>query len=403
MKKPLDGIKVLDFTQALAGVFCAMYMGDLGADVIKVERGHVGDQSREWGPFKNGFSAYFASFNRNKRSISMDMRSAKGKKIILDLVKEADVVLENFKIGTLERLGIGYEEMKAVNPGIIYGSISGFGTEGPLKDYACYDVIAGARSGLLDRTGERGGAPIKPGFSLGDNWAGVNLLFGISMALLNKQATGEGCRLDIAMLDGVFYMLELPVLEYSYKGEVTPRNGNFDTEIAPSGLYETVDGYVAISCSTEKQWKLFCDLMGCPDLKEKPEFATNDDRMKNIDLLNSKISEITATKGKLEIETILSENKIASGAVKTIEELMHHDEQIKAREMVVEVDHPVMGKMHTMGMPMKFSKTPGDVTMRPAPSVGEHTFSILQELGYSEDEIESLKHEDVVCREIGVI
>lgn len=399
MKKPLEGIKVLDFTQALAGVFCAMYMGDFGADVIKVERGHVGDQSREWGPFKNGFSMYYASFNRNKRSISLDMRSVEGKKIIMDLVKEADVVLENFKVGTLERLGLGYEEMKKVNPGLIYGSISGFGLEGPLSSYACYDVISGARGGLLDRSGERGGAPIKPGFSLGDNWAGVNLLYGISMALLNKQTTGKGCRLDVAMLDGVFYMMELPVLEYSYKGVVTPKNGNNDTEVAPCGTFKTKDGYVAIACSSDKQWETCCDLLGLAHLKTDVRFDSNEKRVANLGELIPEMEKVTVTMGKIEIEKLLSPNKIASGAVKTIRELMD-DEQVKAREMIIETEHPVIGKMHMAGIPMKFSKTPGNPTMRPAPSVGEHTMEILAELGYSQEQIEELKSKDIVCREM---
>lgn len=399
MRKPLEGIKVLDFTQALAGVFCAMYLADFGADVIKVERGHVGDQSREWGPFRNDFSMYYASFNRNKRSLSLDMRAPEGKKIIMDLVKEADVVIENFKVGTLEKLGLGYEEMKKINPEIIYGSISGFGMEGPLKSYACYDVISGARGGLLDRSGERGGAPIKPGFSLGDNWAGVNLLYGITMALLNKQATGKGCRLDIAMLDGVFYMMELPVLEYSYKGTVTPKNGNNDTEVAPCGTFRTADGHVAIACSSESQWEKCCDLLGLEALKTDERFVTNEKRLANLDALIEEMEKVTTTMGKIEIEKLLCQNKIAAGAVKTICELMD-DEQVKAREMIVEIEHPVIGKMHMAGIPMKFSKTPGDATMRPAPGVGEHTMEILRELGYSELEIEMLKNKDIVCREM---
>lgn len=399
MKKPLEGIKVLDFTQALAGVFCAMYMGDFGADVIKVERGHVGDQSREWGPFKNDLSLYYASFNRNKRSISLNMRSEEGRKIILDLVKECDVVLENFKVGTLERLGLGYEEMKKVNPEIIYGSISGFGLEGPLSSYACYDVIAGARGGLLDRSGERNGAPIKPGFSLGDNWAGLNLLYGISMALLNKQATGRGCRLDIAMLDGVLYMMELPMLEIASGNAITPKNGNQDPSVAPVGTFKTKDGYIAIACSTEKQWNLFCDVMTLTHLKEDERFLDNEKRVAHLEELIVEIEKVTSLMGKVEIENLLSENKIACSAVKTMKEVTE-DKQVQARDMIVEMNHPIAGKMRMAGLPIKFSKTPGNPVSRPAPSVGEHTIEILRELGYNEKEIESLKEKDIVCKEL---
>ena len=399
MKKPLEGIKVLDFTQALAGPFCAMYMADFGAEVIKVEKSPCGDQSRGWGPYRNGFSGYFALFNRNKKSIALDMASAEGKKIIMELVKECDVVLENFKVGTLDRLGLGYEAMKAVNPQIIYGSISGFGMEGPLKDYPCYDVTATARSGLLDRTGERGGPPLKPGFSLGDNWSGLNLLFGITMGLLRKQATGKGCRMDIAMLDAVFAMLEQPLLEYSQKGSVTPKNGNHDNDVAPLGLFKTKDGYVAIACSSEKQWATCCDLLEIAHLKADERFLDNDKRVQNLDALIPEIEKATITRGKIEIEKLLSSHRLACGAVKSISELILDDEQIKAREMAVEVIHPQLGPMHMMGMPMKFSKTPGDVTMRPAPVVGQDAPEILGSLGYTPEDVAAFENKGIICQD----
>ncbi len=396
MNKPLQGIKVLDFTQALAGSFCAMYMADFGAEVIKVERCPSGDQAREWGPFHNGFSGYFALFNRNKKSIAVDMSAPEGKKIILDLAKECDVVLENFKIGTLDRLGLGYDDLRAVNPKIIYGSISGFGMEGPLKDYPCYDVIAAARSGLSDRTGERGGPPIKPGFSLGDNWSGLNLLFGISMALLRKEATGQGCRLDIAMLDAVFAMLEQPLLEYSEKGSITPKNGNHDNDVAPLGIFKAKDGYVAIACSSEKQWATCCTLLGIPQLIHDERFADNESRVRNLHALIPEIEKATVGKGKMEVEKLLSANRLACGAVKTIQELVENDEQIAAREMIVSVEHPVLGTIHMMGLPMKFSKTPGDVTMRPAPAVSQDASEVLLGLEYNLETITILRSKGVI-------
>lgn len=398
MKKPLAGIRVLDFTQALAGPFCAMYMADFGADVIKVEKGPYGEQSRGWGPFYNGFSGYFALFNRNKKSIALNMGSPEGKAIIMELVKNSDVVLENFKIGTLDRLGIGYEEMKKVNPQIIYASISGFGTDGPLRDYPCYDVTATARSGLLDRTGERGGPPVKPGFSLGDNWSGLNLLFGVSAALLRKQATGLGCRLDIAMLDAVFALLEQPLLEHTLKGSVTPKNGNHDNDVAPLGVFKAKDGYVALACSSEKQWDVFCDLLDLGHLKADPRFAHNEARVNNLEPLIEEIEKATVTRGKLEIEKMLSANRLACGAVKTMKELILEDEQVKAREMCVEIEHPVLGKMHMMGLPIKFSKTPGHVNMRPAPLPSQDAVEILFSIGYTAEQVEALKMKDIICR-----
>lgn len=399
MKKPLEGLKVLDFTQALAGVFCSMYLGDFGAEVIKVERGHYGDQSREWGPFKNNFSLYYASFNRNKKSISVDMRKEEGKEIIKKLVKECDIVLENFKVGTLEKLGLGYEEMKKINPELIYGSISGFGIEGPLSKEPCYDIIAAAKGGILDRSGSEEGDPIKPGFSLGDNWAGLNLLSGISMALLRKQATGKGCRLDVSMLDGIFYMMELPMLQVAAGQKITPRSGNQDPEVAPVGTFKTKDGYIAIACSSEKQWQKLCELLKMEELKEDSRFIDNEARVKNLKELIFEIEKRTINIGKEELELILSKNKIASGAVKTIKEAFE-SEQVKAIDMVIEQDHPIIGKMRMPGIPIKFSKTPGDPFMKCAPFVGEDTISVLKELGYSDIEINMLKNEDIVCKEL---
>lgn len=399
MKKPLEGIKVLDFTQALAGPFCAMYMGDFGADVIKIERSPYGDQSRGWGPYKNGFSAYFGLFNRNKKSLALNLATSEAKKIIMELVKESDIVLENFKVGTLDRLGIGYEEMKSINPKIIYASISGFGMNGPLKDFPSYDVTATARSGLLDRTGERGSAPIKPGFALGDNWSGLNLLSGVMMALLHRQKTGSGSRLDVAMLDAVFGMLEQPLLEYSEKGTITPKNGNHDNDVAPLGLFKAKDGYVAIACSSEKQWQKCCDLLEISHLKDDPRFIDNASRVKNLAELIPQIEKATATKGKIEVEKLLSANRLACGAVKSITELVEKDEQIKATEMVVEIDHPCMGKTHMMGIPMKFSKTPGDVNIRPAPTIGQDMEKILTNLGYKSEQIKDLKAQGVISQE----
>lgn len=401
MKKPLEGIRVLDFTQALAGAFCAMYMGDFGAEVIKIEKSPCGDQSRSWGPFRNGFSGYFALFNRNKKSLALDMNTPEGKQIIMDLVKDCDVVLENFKVGTLDRLGIGYDDMKAVNPELIYGSISGFGMEGPLKNYPCYDVTATARSGLLDRTGERGGQPVKPGFSLGDNWAGLNLLSGISMGLLRKQATGKGCRMDIAMLDGVFAMLEQPLLEYFHKGSVTPKNGNHDTDVAPLGVFRAKDGHVAIACSSEKQWASCCDVLGLSHLKTDERFLDNDTRLVHLDALIVEIEKETITRGKIEIEKLLSSHRLACGAVKTMRELVLEDEQIKARNMAIEVEHPVLGKMHMMGIPIKFSKTPGDATMVPAPGIGQDGTQVLTDMGYTTDRIATLLEQGIVFQSTG--
>jgi len=395
MKKVFQGIRVLDFTQALAGVYCAMYMGDFGADVIKVERGTEGDQSRAWGPWANDSSVYFATFNRNKRSISVDLRSPEGKQIIMDLVKDSDVLLENFKYGTMKRLGLSYEEIKEVNPEIIYGSISGFGTEGPLRDNPCMDVVAAARSGLLDKTGEIDGPPIKAGFSLADNWTGLNFLFGVSMALVNKQAKGKGCYLDLSMLDACTYIMEGSILDQAIGNKLVPRNGVHDPEVAPLGTFKAKDGYIAIGSSSEAHWQKFCDVMNVPHLKDDARFSTNDLRIANLKEFITEVEKITSTMGKMEIEKLLQGNRIAAGAVMSMAELLE-DEHVKVRELAPEVDHPVIGKFRTMGIPIKFNKTPGDVSMRPAPAVGEHSEEVLREIGYTEEKIAALMSKGVI-------
>ncbi len=390
MRKILEGIKVLDFTQALSGVYCAMFLGDFGADIIKVEA-RTGDQSRAWGPFvDNGESVYFATFNRNKRSISVDLRNPEGQKVILDLVKDCDIVLENFKVGTLEKMNLGYDVMKKVNPRIIFGSISGFGQNGPLAKKPCYDVIATARSGILDRTGGEDGVPIKPGFSLGDNWTGTNLFFGIGTALLNRQATGRGCRIDLAMLDSCLYMLEEPVLEYFAGKEISPRVCDSSNTIAPYGMYDAKDGYITISCETQEKWEEFCRTISLEHLLENPDYADNALRVKNRDALKAEIDSVTSDYDKLELEALLQKHHIAAGAVMSMHELLDGDEQTAARELAPVVQHPRIGSFRTMGIPIKFSDTPGSVHTRPAPAIGEHTVEVLEELGYTEESITSL-------------
>ncbi|MGE5404377.1 MAG: CaiB/BaiF CoA transferase family protein [Candidatus Saccharibacteria bacterium] len=395
MKKALQGVRVLDFTQALAGVYCAMYLGDFGADVIKVEPNTCGDQSREWGPFVNGESVYFATYNRNKRSIALDLVSPEGKQIVMDLVKDCDVVLSNFKYGTMEKLGFGYEDLKNVNPQVIYGEITGFGTNGPLRDKPYTSITAAARGGLIDKIGEADGPPIKPGFPIGDNWSGLNLLMGISMALVNKQTTGQGCYLDLGMMDAVMYLQDQAVLEYIITNHIGPRSGNHDIDVAPYGAFKAKDGWAVIGCMSEGHWKKFCNLMNLTELADDERFSTNELRVANLKELVPEIEKGTSIMNKMEIETLLQSNRIPAGAVMSMPELIE-DEYVKVRELAPEVDHPVIGKFRTMGIPMKFNKTPGDCSMRPAPALGEHSDEVLKEIGYTEEKIAELRSRGVI-------
>lgn len=317
---PLKGIKVLDFSQVLSAPFCGMMLADMGAEVIKVERPGPGDISREYGPYINDISLYFCQYNRGKKGIAIDMRSEEGKKVVLDLVAQVDVVVENFKAGTLEKLGIGYDKMLEVNPGLIYGSISGFGTYGPLSHLPCMDIIAAARSGLVAQSGQAGDAPIKPGFSLCDTWAGLQLLRGLSMALLHRQRTGQGLRVDIAMLDCAFYMCESPVLEHSLTGAFTERTGNHHAWYAPYGEFAAKDGNLVLAVSQESEWTALCGALGLASLAADPRFSDNEARVKNRDALIQELEKVTKGMGRYELEAALSEAGVPAAAVQSLQE-----------------------------------------------------------------------------------
>ncbi len=388
-KRPLEGIKILDFSQVLAAPFCGMLLADLGAEVIKIERPGNGDMSREYGPYMNGVSIYFCQYNRGKRGIAIDMRSEEGKRVVMDLVAEVDVVIENFKYGTLEKLGIGYDEMLKVNPGLIYGSIAGFGTHGPLSHLPCMDIIAAARSGLVAQTGVEGGVPIKPGFSLCDTWAGLNLLKGLSMALLNKQKTGKGTRIDVAMLDCAFYMCESALLEHSMTGEFMLKSGNHELHYAPNGEFASKDGYCVIATTTEAEWKALCQALGVPQLLEDARFADNQSRVKNRDALIEELEKVTSKLGRYEMEAMLQKAGVPVGAVQTIGEFVKSPEAAGV-EVLAQVDQPGAGSFMAVNTPIQFSKTPVDPHAEAPSYPGSHTVEVLTKLGYSKEKIDAL-------------
>jgi len=388
-KRPLEGIKVLDFSQVLAAPFCGMMLADMGAEVIKVERPGLGDISREYGPYKNDISLYFCQFNRGKKDIAVDMRSDGGKKVIIDLVAEVDIVIENFKYGTLDKMGLGFDDMIKVNPKLIYGSIAGFGTYGPLSHLPCMDIIAAARSGLVGTSGGENEAPIKPGFSLCDTWAGLQLLRGLSMGLLQKEMTGRGCRVDIAMLDCAFYMCESPVLEYSMTGEFSKRTGNHIEHYAPYGEFKTKDGNVVIAVSSEEQWAKFLETLNLEKLAEDERFSTNERRVENREALIAAIEEKTAGQGRYEIEAALCAQGVPAAAVQSLAEFDHHPET-KDINVIINVNQPEFGDYVAVNTPIRFSKTPVDPNHPAAAHPGEHSVEIMKEIGYSDELIDTL-------------
>lgn len=394
--KPLTGVKVVDFTQAHAGSLCTMLLADFGAEVIKIERPGVGDLARYWAPFKNESSGYYAYLNRGKKSIGINGGTEEGRKILLDLIKDADVVTENFKYGSMERMGLSYEKIKEVNPEIIYASLNGYGQTGPMKQTIGLDLQLQAGSGLMDRTGFADGAPTKAGPAMGDQLSGTYMATAIMLALIAKKKTGKGQKIDIAILDCLFSILEAAPITYCMTGSVPERVGNSYPSISPYDTFKAKDGYVAIGISTDSQWGKFCDALGMDDLKADERYMTNESRGDHYeDGLKQAIEKVTTTMSKFEIEEKLRDARLACGAVYTVSEAME-TEQIKARSMLAKVyDEGIGEEIRIPGTVIKMSGTPGGFT-EGAPNLGKHTYQYLKQLGYTEGEIKELMEKKII-------
>lgn len=394
MSKALDGVKIIDLTHAYNGPFCTMHLADHGAEVIKIEKPGVGDMTREWPPIKNGESGYFGNINRNKKSLTLDIREDEGKAIFKELVKIADVIVDNFRPGTLDRLGLGYEELKAINPKIILAESSGFGQYGPLKDLPAYDVIAQAMGGICSITGYPDGPPIKVGPAIADNYTGTYLALGIVLALYKREMTGVGQRVDVAMFDTIFSILESAVPVYAMTGEALGRDGYVDPATSPYDMYACKDGYLVIACANNNTFNRLCGVMERTDLIENPNFCSNDKRVINRAQLNVIIEGWTKSRSKDEIEPLLIEEGVPVASIFTIDQAAEHP-QIEAREMLVEVEHPVIGTTKYQGVPIKLSDTPGSISS-PAPLLGQHTGEILSTLGIKPKKIKELESSGII-------
>lgn len=393
--RPLDGVKVVDFTQAHAGSLGTMLLADFGAEVIKIERKGVGDLARYWEPMKEGSSAYFSYLNRGKKSIGLNAAAPEGKQIILELIKDADVVCENFKYGSMERMGLSYDVLRKANPSIIFASLNGFGQTGPLRERIGLDLQLQAMSGIMDRTGFPDGPPTKVGAALGDQVSGVYLAIAINLALIHKKRTGRGQRIDIAILDSLFSILEAAPITYGLQHTVPRRVGNSYLSIAPYDTFRTRDGYVSIGISTDRQWRKFCQIMGMETLMDDPRYRTNEVRGENYENgLKEAIEAALSSRSKFEVEELLREAKLACGAVYTVREAMEC-EQLKQREMLIEIEDHALGRLTMPGITIKLSSTPGTAETS-APLLGEHTRSVLKNLNYGDAEIESLYERQIV-------
>lgn len=393
--KPLENLVVLDLTRVLAGPFASMILADFGADVIKIEPPPDGDDSRSYGPFIGQESAYFMSLNRGKRSMTLNLKEPKAKELFKAMVKKADVVLENYRPGTMAKLGLGYDVLKEINPRLIYAACSGFGQTGPYKDKPAYDMIVQGMGGIMSITGQEGGAPTRVGASIGDITAGLFTVIGIMLALYERESSGEGQMVDVGMLDCQLAILENAIARYLISGDVPKPIGNRHPSITPFEVFQAQDGYIIIAVGNNRLWEKFCHLIGKPELVVDERFVSNPQRTKNQPQLKAILDTVFPAKTVEEWLVALESAGIPCAPINTVERVIN-DPQIKARQMVVDIQHPQAGRIQMVGVPIKMSRTPGAVE-RPAPQLGQHNKKILREfLGMVDEEIDNLKTQGII-------
>ena len=383
---PLRGVTVVDLTQFLSGPLATMIMADLGADVIKVERP---DRPKASGPFLNGERVYDLSVQRSKKSITLNLKAEQDKKVLLELVKKADVLVENFKPGTMERMGLGYDVISQVNPGIIYMAVSGFGYTGPYREQGALDMIIQGMSGLMSLTGDPDGPAMRCGTSASDVFTGLYTFGAVSAALYDRAQTGKGQFVDVAMLDSTFSCLENAVINTCVFGKNPQRVGNSHPTSVPFGTFPTSDGEIIITCSRDPAFYSLCRALGREDMIDDPRYSKAEARRQHKAELTEEISRFTRAHTFDQCAEILTSFGVPNGRINTMT-LICADPQIAARNMIVEVEHPVAGKYKMAGSPLKFSNYP-DTTYEPAPMLGQHTREVLKDyLGMPEEEIDAM-------------
>ena len=393
---PLSGITILDLTRVLAGPYCTMLAADMGARVIKIEHPARGDDTRAWGPpFVGGESAYYLSVNRNKQSVAIDFKDADGRAALDALVARADVLVENFRPGTLDRIGFGYPELAARHPRLVYVSISGFGQSGPRRVEANYDAVAQAESGLMSITGVAGGPGVRLGVAIADLAAGMFAFQGLLAALIARGRTGRGQLVDVGLLDAATSLLTYQATRYFATDAVPARTGNRHATIAPYDTFDTADGVLVLAVGNDDQWQRFCRIAGLDALGSDPRFATNEGRVTHYDGLRPRIAETLRSRSLAEWVARLREGGVPCGQVRDVAGALA-DPQIAARGMVETVDHPTIGPLRMLGLPVKLSDTPGRVGSAP-PLLGEHTRQVLRDdVGLDDRAIDALAARGVV-------
>ncbi len=392
---PLDGIRVVDLSRVVSGPYCTMTLADMGADVIKIEEPGRGDESRAFGPpFLGGESPYFLSINRNKRSCTVNLKCDDGRAILERLVARADVLVQNFRPGAVERLGLDYDSLAPRNPRLVYCSISGFGDTGPDAARPGYDLIVQGESGLMDLTGEPDGPPTRIGTSIADLTTGLMAAQGILLALYARQTTGRGQHVRVAMLDAVVSLLTYNTGNYFATGDAPTRRGNDHPSVAPYQTLRAADGWINLGIANDALWRRYCDALGRPDLRDDPRFATAPERVRQRVELIPIIETLTGERTVAEWMELLGAAGVPCGRIRNVEEVCTNP-QLTERGKVVERPHPTAGTVKTIGQPIELDDTPARIRTAP-PLLGEHTDDVLRESGYADEEIRAFRERGAV-------
>lgn len=392
---PLSGITVLDLTRVLSGPYCTMLLADMGARVIKVERPGQGDETRAWGPpFAAGESAYFLGVNRNKESVTIDFQQPAGRRLIDRLLDTADVLVENFRPGTLDRAGLAYDQLHASRPRLVYASISGFGQTGPRRQEAGYDAVIQAEGGLMSVTGAGDGPPFRVGVAIADLVAGMLAAHGVVLALYARDRTGRGQHVDVSMLDGIVSILSYHASMFLTTATRSRRVGNRHATIAPYDTFAAADGDFVLAVGNDDQFRRLSLVLGEPALAEDERFADNPARVVNHETLRDRLTQVFATRPRAHWLARLTEAGVPCGAVREVAEVLA-DDQVVARGMIQAVEHATAGLIQVLGVPIKLSETPGTVRCAP-PTLGQHTPAVLRELGLDETAIDDLRRQGTV-------
>lgn len=393
--KALAGLKVIDLTRVLAGPFCTMMLGDLGADVIKIEGPGGSDETREWGPpFIGEQSAYYLTANRNKRAMTLNLKQQAARDILCKMVETADVLIQNFKTGTMEKWGLGYEELRAINPRLVYCSISGFGQFGPYKELPGYDFIVQAMGGMMSITGSEESGPMKVGVAIADLATALYCSTAILAAIHQRERSSEGQQIDVALLDSQISLLANVASNYLVSGNLPRRYGNAHPNIIPYQPFRASDGEIAVAVGNDRQYQKLCELLAVPELADDARFRTNSDRQQNREQLIALLQAEFVKRNCKDWQQQMNEAGIPNGPINNLAQLFN-DPHVEARDMVVEVPHPTAGTVKLVGSPLKLSRSKVEIKRHP-PLAGEHTVEILKEYGFTEVEISDLQTNNII-------